>query len=56
MLGRQLSLDGGEHASLEHVGRDSFYGFLAVHRKELFSDEDFAPQGVEARSSPKRTS
>lgn len=26
----------------EHVGRDSFYGFLAAHRDELFRDGDFA--------------
>src|ERR671912_1583915 len=42
MLGRRSDLDGGEHAYLDHVGRDSFYGFLASHRKELFRDEDFA--------------
>jgi len=26
----------------EYVGRESFYGFLAQHRGELFQDEDFA--------------
>jgi Transposase DDE domain/Transposase domain (DUF772) len=41
MLGKQSGLDGGEHAYLDHVGRDSFYGFLASHRRELFRDEDF---------------
>jgi transposase len=41
MLGKQWGLDGGEHAYLDHVGRDSFYGFLASHRRELFHDEDF---------------
>ncbi len=41
MLGKQSSLDGGEHPYLDHVGRDSFYGFLASHRGELFQDEDF---------------
>ena len=42
MLGKQHSgLDGGEHTYLDHVGRDSFYGFLASHRRELFHDEDF---------------
>ena len=41
MLGKQSDLDGGEHAYLDHVGRDSFYGFLASHRRELFHDEDF---------------
>ena len=42
MLGRQSDPDDGEHPYLVHVGRDSFYGFLALHRKELFCDEDFA--------------
>lgn len=42
MLGKQSSLDSGEHPYLDHVRRDSFYGFLASHRKELFHDEDFA--------------
>jgi hypothetical protein len=43
MLGkRQSGLDGGEHAYLDHVGRDSFYGFLNLHRGELFRDEHFA--------------
>src|ERR671910_2348202 len=41
MLGKQSGLDGGDHAYLDHVGRDSFYGFLASHRRELFHDEDF---------------
>jgi Transposase domain (DUF772)/Transposase DDE domain len=42
MLGKHSGLDGGEHTYLDHVGRDSFYGFLASDRKELFHDEDFA--------------
>ncbi len=42
MLGKQSDPDGGDHAHLDHVGRDSFYGFLALHREELFCDEDFA--------------
>jgi hypothetical protein len=25
----------------EYVGRNSFYGFLAAHREELFQDQDF---------------
>lgn len=41
MLGKQSDLAGGEHPYLDHVRRDSFYGFLASHREELFSDEDF---------------
>jgi hypothetical protein len=42
MLGKRSGTDGGDHPYLEHVGRDSFYGFLALHRAELFRDEDFA--------------
>ena len=42
MLGKQSWLDSDNHAYLDHVGRDSFYGFLAAHRRELFCDEDFA--------------
>jgi hypothetical protein len=43
VLGRQSDPDGGEqHPFLDHVGRDSFYGFLALHQGELFCDEDFA--------------
>jgi transposase len=41
MLGKQSDLDGVEHPYLDHVGRDSFYGFLASHRGVLFHDEDF---------------
>ena len=41
MLGKQSGLDAGEHTYLDHVGRDSFYGSLASHRRELFHDEDF---------------
>ena len=42
MLGKRSGLDGGEHPYLDHKGRDSFYGFLALHRDELFRDEDFS--------------
>src|SRR5215203_381440 len=42
MLGKQSDLAGGEHTYLDRVRRDSFYGFLALHREELFRDEDFA--------------
>ena len=42
MLGRQWDPDHGDHPYLDHVRRDSFYGFLALHREELFCDEDFA--------------
>ena len=42
MLGKRSGLNGGDHPYLDHVGHDSFYGFLASHRGELFRDEDFA--------------
>ncbi len=42
MLGRQSDLDTSEHPYLDHVRRDSFYGFLALHREELFCEEEFA--------------
>lgn len=35
----QLEVD---HPYLDFVGRDSFYGFLAARRGQLFRDEDFA--------------
>ena len=41
MLRKRAGLEDGEHPYLNHVGRDSFYGFLATHRGELFRDEDF---------------
>lgn len=40
MLGKRSSHNGSEYPYLDHVGRDSFYGFLASHRTELFHDED----------------
>ena len=45
MLGRrskQLGLFEADQLYLDYVGRDSFYGFLAGHRGQLFHDEDFA--------------
>ncbi len=42
MLGKQSGLGGGDHPYLDYVGRDTFYGVLALHRAELFRDEDFA--------------
>jgi hypothetical protein len=42
VLGKRSGSDGGEHPYLDHVGRDSFYGFLALHQDELFRDEDFS--------------
>ena len=30
-----------DHLYLDFVGEDTFYGFLARHRAEIFRDEDF---------------
>jgi hypothetical protein len=38
----QRGLFESDHLWLEHVGRNSFYGFLAGQRGELFKDEEFA--------------
>src|SRR5439155_17127319 len=45
MLGKRATDGEGlatDHPYLDHVGRDSFYGFLATQREQLFRDEDFA--------------
>ena len=45
MLGERSSQRGlfeADHLYLGYVGVDTFYGFLARHRGELFRDEDFA--------------
>jgi len=45
MLGRrgpQRGLFEADTMYGDYVGADSFYGFLAQHRRELFRDEDFA--------------
>ena len=45
MMGRrsdQGSLFGAQVHYLDFVGADSFYGFLAAHGRELFSDNAFA--------------
>ena len=45
MLGErspQRGLFEADHLYLRFVGEDTFYGFLARHRDELFRDEDFA--------------
>lgn len=45
MLGKrspQENLFTIDHQYLPFVGRNSFYGYLAAHRHELFCDEDFA--------------
>ena len=39
---QQKSLFAADTRYLDFVGRDSFYGFLAEHGRELFRDEDFA--------------
>ncbi len=45
MLGRQSPQDElfrPDHLYRDHVGQESFYGFLAGSRRSLFRDEDFA--------------
>ena len=44
MLGKRLQrgMFEADHLYLDFVGPDTFYGFLARHRSELFRDEDFA--------------
>jgi len=45
MLGKrsdQRGLFEADHLYLNFVGRDSFYGFLASQREQLFRDEEFA--------------
>jgi hypothetical protein len=42
VFGKRAESDGSDHPYLDHVGRDSFYGFLALHREESFSYEGFA--------------
>ena len=45
MLGRraeQQNLFSADTQYVDFVGEDSFYGFLARHGRQLFSDEDFA--------------
>lgn len=45
MLGersRQCGMFEADHLYLDFVGEDTFYGFLARHRGELFRDEAFA--------------
>ena len=38
----QLGMFEADHLYLSHIGEDTFYGFLARHRGQLFRDEDFA--------------
>ena len=45
MLGKrshQRGLFEADNQYLDYVGRDSFYGFLASQRGQLFRDEEFA--------------
>src|SRR5450631_136579 len=45
MLGKrslQRGLFDADHVFLDFVGPDSFYGFLASQRGQLFSDDEFA--------------
>jgi transposase len=45
MLGKrspQLGMFEADQLYLDYVGEDTFYGFLARHRGELFCDEEFA--------------
>jgi hypothetical protein len=58
MLGKRSSQRGlleADHLYLRFVGEDSFYGFLARQRGQLFRDEDFAglPQ-VSRQWTPQR--
>jgi len=55
MLGKRslpCGPDEAEHPYLAHVGRDSFYGFLASYRGQLFRDEDFADLYCHDRGRP----
>ncbi len=38
----QRGLLESDHLYLDYVGRDSFYGFLASMRDQLFRDQEFA--------------
>lgn len=40
-LSAQGNLLGGDHLHLDHVGRDTFYGWLAVEGARVFPDRDF---------------
>lgn len=42
LRGDQRGLFEADHLWLDHVGRNTFYGFLAQQRGELFKDEEFA--------------
>ena len=44
MIGKrqQRGLFEADHLYMDYVGRETMYGFLAIHRGELFRDEEFA--------------
>lgn len=48
----QRGLHEADHPYLDHVGWDSFSGFLACHRGQLFRDEDFADLYCPATGRP----
>jgi hypothetical protein len=55
MLGRrdpQTSLFDGDQVYLDHVGRRTFYAYLAAERHKLFRDEDFAELYSAGRGRP----
>ncbi len=55
MLGRrdpQTSLFDGDQVYLDHVGRRSFYAYLAEERHKLFRDEEFAELYSARRGRP----
>lgn len=53
MLGKRPDGGQGEHTYLDFVGRDSFYGFRALHREELFRAEDCARLDCPANGRPR---
>ncbi len=55
MLGQRRPQRGffdADHLYLDQVGSQSFYGFLAQHRGDLFRDEDFAAFYAAQRGRP----
>ncbi len=55
LLGRQSPQDElfrPDHLYRDHVGQDSFYGFLASARRDLFRDDDFAGLYRTAKGRP----
>src|SRR5690349_10185366 len=55
MLGRrdlQVSMFDGDQVYLDHVGKRTFYAFLAAERHQLFKDEDFAELYSARRGRP----